>query len=201
VLEIVGGAALGVQEDVLSGREGVEDLGVAGFEIIGVVALGEETIDPVDGIRMGFGVDLEEFVVVRGRLFDRGSGGRRGWRLLEVEPEAETIAASAGGFTGDDCGLRREGSGLGSEFTGDFNIGNDSGGEFLHHKEAEAAVGVVEHGGGDDALVPAGLPDSQADFGGLRCPGSRAGPAIRRGRNGHRSIVGVGIRETHRVNH
>lgn len=78
MLEVVSGAALGIEEDVLSGRQRVEDLGVAGFEIVRVVALCEEAVDPVDGVRVGFGVNLEEFVVVGGGLFDRGSGGRRG---------------------------------------------------------------------------------------------------------------------------
>jgi hypothetical protein len=110
VLEVVSGAAFGIEEDVLSGGQRVKDLGVAGFEIVRVVALGEEAVDPVDGVRVGFGVNLEEFVVVSGGLFDRRGGGRRGWRFLEMKPEAETVAPGPGRFTGEDGGLRRKGA-------------------------------------------------------------------------------------------
>lgn len=110
MLEVVSGAALGIEEDVLSGRQRLKDLGVAGFEVIGVVALGEEAVDPVDGVRVGFGVDLKEFVVISGGLFDRRGGGRRRWRFLNVKPETQAIAAGPGRFTGEDGGLRREGA-------------------------------------------------------------------------------------------
>lgn len=110
MLEVVSGAALGIEEDVLSGGQRMKDLGIAGFEVIGVVPLGEEAVDPVNGVRVGFGVNLEEFVIVGGGFFDRRGCGRRGWGFLDVKPETEAVAAGPSRFTGEDGGLRREGA-------------------------------------------------------------------------------------------
>jgi len=45
-------------------RENAEGIGVTGFLIIGVEALGLDAIDAMDGLLIGVGADLEGFVVV-----------------------------------------------------------------------------------------------------------------------------------------
>ncbi len=131
--EVVDGAFFGVGEDVVGVEKAAEENAVAGFVVIGMVALGEDAVDAMDGVGVGFGVELEEFVVVGLAIgFDADAG---------FAFEADAVVAGGAFVAAGDAG----GDGFRSRRV---NEGDDRAwGERTEAGESDTGIAVIDDAG------------------------------------------------------
>ena len=65
MLNVIGGAALGIAENFVGLEHLIEQLSIARLLVVGVIVQSEQSIDALDGLKLGVRADLQNFVIVR----------------------------------------------------------------------------------------------------------------------------------------
>ena len=65
IADVIAGAALGIAQNGIRFVNTVKALGTAGFAVIGVEALREQPIDPVNRVGFGVGTNLQRLIVIQ----------------------------------------------------------------------------------------------------------------------------------------